>query len=129
MNLTTAQVTATSTLVAAKPWGANASYDFGVAKATLGYVDTNRTGTTSSTQATAGKGYVAKVNVPMGNNALFAGYAKNSTTRATAYELGDYYSLSKRTKLYAVYGNGSDDMSTSAKTNGKRIGVGVTHDF
>ena len=114
-NVTGANVTSTAG-VKTSPWGANATYNFGVASATLGYVDTN---------AAAGKGYVAKVSMPVGANALFAGYAKNSTTKVDAYELGDYYSLSKRTKLYAIYANGN----TATAASGKRVAVGVTHDF
>ena len=137
VNLTGADVAATTAgLAAAKPWGANASYNFGVASATLGYVDTNRTGNldaVTTKQSTTGKGYVAKINVPMGAHALWAGYAKNSTSDVSAYELGDYYSLSKRTRLYAIYANGSNDLSNGAakpeKTNGKRVAVGVTHAF
>jgi len=117
-NVTGANVTSTAG-VKTSPWGANATYNFGVASATLGYVDTN--------DSAKGKGTVVKVNVPMGNNALWAGYAKNSTTKADAYELGDYYSLSKRTKLYAIYANGNGTGATA--TNGKRVAVGVTHDF
>ena len=133
VNVTGANVTATSSVVAASPWGANVSYDFGVAKATLGYVDTNRTGNLSTNQATTGKGTVVKVTAPMGAHALYAGYAKNTTQNVTAYELGDYYSLSKTTQVYAVYGNGSNDLSNGASTpaikNGKRVGVGLVIAF
>ncbi len=114
-NLTGANVTST-TGVKTSPIGANATYNFGVASATLGYVDTD---------SAAGKGTVVKANMPMGSHALFAGYAKNSTTKVDAYELGDYYSLSKRTKLYAIYANGN----TATAASGKRVAVGLTHDF
>ncbi len=114
-NLTGANVDTAG--VKTSPWGANVSYNFGSFSATLGYADKNNTA--------KDKGTVVKVNVPMGAHALFAGYAKNSTSKVDAYELGDYYSLSKRTKLYAVYGNGN----TATAASGKRIGVGVAHSF
>jgi len=114
-NLTGANVTST-TGVKTSPIGANATYNFGVASATLGYVDTD---------SAKGKGYVAKANVPVGAHSLFVGYAKNDTTKVDAYELGDYYSLSKRTKLYAIYANGN----TATAASGKRVPVGLTHDF
>lgn len=116
-NLTTANVTSAAG-VKTSPMGANASYNFGAFSATLGYVDTD---------SAKGKGAVAKINVPVGAHALYVGYAKNSTTKADAYELGDFYSLSKRTRLYALYANGNG--SGAAAANGKRISAGVTHAF
>ena len=114
-NLTGANVTSTAG-VKSSPIGANATYNFGVAAATLGYVDTD---------TAAGKGTVVKATMPVGANALFVGYAKNTTTKVDAYELGNYYSLSKRTKLYAIYANGN----TATAASGKRVALGLTHDF
>jgi predicted porin len=116
-NLTTASVTST-TGVKNSPVGANATYNFGSFAATLGYVDTD---------SAKGKGTVAKINVPVGSHALYVGYAKNDTTKADAYELGDFYSLSKRTRLYALYANGNG--TGAAAANGKRVALGVTHAF
>lgn len=117
-NLTTASVTAANG-VKTSPMGANASYNFGAFSATLGYVNKDN--------AANDKGAVAKINVPVGAHALFAGYAKNSTSKADAYEIGDFYSLSKRTRLYALYANGNG--TGAAATNGKRVALGVTHAF
>ena len=116
-NVTGANVSALGSVAATSPWGANATYNFGSFSATLGYADKNNTA--------KDKGTVVKVNAPMGAHALWAGYAKNTTSKVDAYELGDYYSLSKRTKLYAIYANGN----TATATSGKRVAVGVTHDF
>ncbi len=116
-NLTTANVTAANG-TKTSPMGANATYNFGSFSAMLGYIDTD---------SAKGKGYVAKAYMPVGANNLFIGYAKNDTTKADAYELGNFYSLSKRTRLYALYANGNGTGATA--TNGKRYSFGVTHAF
>lgn len=116
-NLTTANVTAANG-TKTSPMGANATYNFGSFSAMLGYIDTD---------SAKGKGYVAKAYMPVGANNLFIGYAKNDTTKADAYELGNFYSLSKRTRLYALYANGNGTGATTP--NGKRYSFGVTHAF
>jgi len=115
-NLTTASVTSDAG-VKTSPMGVNASYNFGAFSAHVGYVDKDN--------SAKDKGAVAKITMPVGNNALFVGYAKNSTSKVDAYEIGDFYSLSARTKLYALYGNGN----TATATSGKRIAFGVSHSF
>lgn len=103
------------------PYNVNATYDFGTFKLYGGYTDT---------ATTAGKGYVVKGYMPMGSNSLYLGYANNTGKDASAYELGNYYSLSKRTSLYAVYGNGSNDLAgTNGNSNGRRWALGVHHSF
>jgi predicted porin len=124
VNLTTASVKNTDGTTSS-PTSANVSYDMGSVKLYGGYIDTDRTSGT-----TMGKGYVAKAYVPVGANSLFVGYAKNDTNKADAYELGNYYSMSKRTRLYAIYGNGSKDFTgSSGIANGKRYALGVIHSF
>ncbi len=115
LNVTGASVTSTAG-AKTSPMGANVSYTFGTITGTVGHVNTD---------SAAGKGMVAKLKMPVGNHNLFVGYAKNTTTKVDAYELGDFYSLSKRTSLYAVYGNGN----TATATSGKRVGLGVAHAF
>ena len=142
VNLTTASVKlANGTTV--NPTSFNATYDMGSVKLYGGYIDSDRGnvalgGAKDAVNAVTatGKGYVAKAYVPVGANSLFVGYAKNDTTKADAYELGNYYSLSKRTRLYAIYANGSKDTSSTstvtgatAVTNGKRYALGVIHSF
>ena len=123
-NLTTASTTNTNGTTSS-PTSVNVSYDMRSFKLYGGYIDTNRTSGT-----TVGKGYIAKAYVPMGANNFFVGFAKNDTNKADAYEIGNYYSLSKRTRLYAVYGNGSKDFTgSSGIANGKRYALGMIHSF
>jgi predicted porin len=114
-NLTTANVT-TAAGVKSSPMGIYGAYNFGSFAAHLGYVDKDDA---------ANKGVVAKVTMPMGANTLFAGYSENSTSKADAYEVGNFYALSKRTRVYALYANGS--VKTAA--NGKRVAIGLDHNF
>jgi predicted porin len=116
-NFTTASVTST-TGTKTSPMGIYGAYNFGAFAAHLGYVDKDDA---------ANKGTVAKVTMPMGANTLFAGMAKNSTSKADAYEVGNFYALSKRTRVYALYANGSKDGATP--TNGKRVALGLDHNF
>ncbi len=129
VNLTTASVKNTDGTTSS-PTSVNVSYDMGSVKLYGGYIDSDRTGALSSTNPATGKGYVAKAYVPVGANSLFVGYAKNDTNKADAYELGNYYSLSKRTRLYAIYANGSKDFTgASGIANGKRYALGMIHTF
>ncbi len=124
VNLSTASVKANGAATV-NPTSVNVTYDMGSVKLYGGYIDTDRASGT-----TMGKGYVAKAYVPVGANSLFVGYAKNDTNKADAYELGNYYSLSKRTRLYAIYANGSKDFTgASGIANGKRYALGMIHTF
>lgn len=114
-NFTTASVTST-TGTKTSPMGIYGAYNFGAFAAHLGYVDKDDA---------ANKGTVAKVTMPMGANTLFAGMAKNSTSKADAYEVGNFYALSKRTRVYALYANGSAETAA----NGKRVSFGLDHNF
>lgn len=109
-NLTTGKVKGTT--------GSNnalsAGYNFGPAAVTVGMVDKAGTGT--------GKGTFVRATAPMGATTLFAGYAKNSDTKTNAYDLGAYYSLSKRTRVYAIMGSGNNAVTD-------RKAVGIDHNF
>jgi predicted porin len=125
LNLTAANVTSAAG-VKTSPMGVYGAYNFGAFAAHLGYVDTD-----AAAGPIAGKGTVAKVTMPMGANTFFIGTAKNSTTKADAFEIGNFHSLSKRTRIYALYANGSEDTkgSTGAISNGKRVSLGLDHNF
>lgn len=110
VNLTSTKVDGTE----GQAVGLNAAYDFKVAKIAVGGVDKAGTGT--------GKGSFVRVTAPIGATQVFAGYAHNNDTRVDAYDVGAYYSLSKRTKLYAIYGAGN-------KTVTDRTTFGIDHSF
>jgi general bacterial porin, GBP family len=94
--------------------GLNASYDFTVAKVAIGAVDKAGAGT--------GKGSFVRVIAPIGQTQVFAGYAHNSDSKVDAYDVGAYYSLSTRTRLYAIYAAGN-------KTVTDRTTFGIDHNF
>jgi len=121
LDLTAANVTSAAN-VKTSPMGVYGAYNFGAFAAHLGYVDTD---------SAAGKGTVAKVTMPMGANTLFVGMAQNSTTKADAFEIGNFHSLSKRTRIYALYANGSKDAkgATGVISNGKKVALGLDHNF
>ncbi len=110
VNLTTAKVTGTS----GNHVAVNAGYNFGVAAVTVGMVDKAGDGT--------GKGSFVRVTAPMGAVSLFAGFATNSDTKTNAQDVGAFYSLSKRTRLYALYGTGNKAVTD-------RTSFGIDHNF
>lgn len=110
VNLTTASVNGTS----GNHVALNAGYNFGAAAVTVGMVDKAGDGT--------GKGSFVRVTAPMGAMSLFAGYATNSDTKTDAQDVGVFYSLSKRTRLYALHGTGN-------KAVADRTSVGIDHNF
>jgi len=108
VHLTTADVKG----AAKNPLGLNAAYNMGVATIAGGLVKTS----------TGQDGAFVRAVVPMGATSLFAGYARNSDTSTSAYDAGAFYSLSKRTRLYAVYGNGNKAVTS-------KFAVGIDHNF
>jgi predicted porin len=86
-----------------------AAYNFGPAALAVGSINSN-----------AGDGTWARVKVPMGATTLFAGMAKNDDTDADATEVGAFYALSKRTRVYALY---------SSMDNANRTRIGLDHNF
>jgi predicted porin len=108
VHLTTADIKG----AAKNPLGLNVAYNMGVATIAGGLVKTS----------TGVDGAFVRAVVPMGATSLFAGYARNSDTKTSAYDLGAFYSLSKRTRLYGVYGNGNKAVTS-------KLAVGVDHNF
>lgn len=116
-----------------------AKYDFKVAVVSALY-------TQRETKA-AGKGFGLGVAVPLDNFTVGVQAARltNSTNlnykKATAYELFANYKLSKRTRIYAAYGNLNDHAQllngTTDPTTGVRLktakdntyGIGILHKF
>lgn len=90
-----------------------AAYNFGPAALAAGSINSN-----------AGDGTWARVKVPMGAATLFAGMAKNDDTDADATEVGVYYALSKRTRVYAIYSS----LDAGAGKSNLSI-AGIDHNF
>jgi predicted porin len=110
------------------------SYDFGVAKLfanhnsreysttslKIRFIDTN-----------------AGVSVPLGQTVLMASYSDgkdsstSSSTDKSGYQIGAVHNLSKRTNVYAVYGDGelSSTNGTNSKITQSGVAIGVRHSF
>lgn len=110
VNLTTATIDNVSGNTVAL----NAAYDFKVVQLAAGVVDKAGNGT--------GKGSFVRVTAPVKSLQVFTGYARNSDTGVNAYDVGAYYALSKRTRLYAVYGAGNSTVTD-------RTAFGIDHNF
>jgi general bacterial porin, GBP family len=116
----------------------NASYDLGVAKlfAKYGDVKQKQNGGSATTDGKA-TATVVGVRAPIGKTTLFANYAKGdyeSVTGTTSfddtgYQLGLEHALSKRTKVYAIYGATDTDISTSTKEKDTQVAFGLIHNF
>jgi len=110
----------------------SASYDFGVASVSGGYVQRNGTTATGDDSE-----YTIGVNVPFGAFAFSAAYAAGetevsgaTTAEASGFGLGATYALSKRTKAYAGYRTHKVENAAGAKTTDTRLyAVGIRHDF
>ena len=101
-----------------------ASYDFGIAKA-MAYVARGKTGggqLSNDSVTVAGT-------VPLGIGEAYLAYGRldidGPDNTKTKWGAGYKYPLSKRTNLYADYGQGSED----AKTDNRAYGFGVKHTF
>jgi len=109
-NLTNAKIKGTAGNHVALSGG----YNLGPAAVTVGMVDKAGAGT--------GKGTFVRVTAPVGAASLFAGYANNSDKKVNAYDVGAFYALSKRTRVYALHGAGN-------KTTTNRTSFGIDHNF
>lgn len=112
------------------------TYDFGVAKAHLGYGVNKGTGTTDNSDLMVG------VTVPFGPHKLLASYIRkddDSTANRDAdqFAIGYTYALSKRTDFYAAYAtidnkNGATftvGNGTEAGSGDKAFNFGIRHNF
>jgi GBP family porin len=123
---------------------ASASYDFGVAKAFVGYGEGEKAGNTSKTKTTwvgISAPVSAKVSVmaqyyDIANQGFVAG--SNANKDATAFNLGATYAFSKRTTAYVMGGKVNNDagatvsMTSTASAAGKdqtAYTAGVRHSF
>jgi predicted porin len=113
-----------------------ASYNFGAGTAFAQYLTTKAetaTATSFDNEATE-----VGVRVPMGKTLLWASYVDGERKIGankfdqTGYQLGASYSLSKRTNLYAIYGDqelkGTGSVSTVKMTE-DAVAAGIRHTF
>jgi predicted porin len=113
-----------------------AAYDFGVVKPSLAISrDTNG--------AVDGKGLLVGLVAPMGAHQLKAAYSRYKTNAVGApaakkFAIGDAYSLSKRTIVYATYARVSNSGGSATSVNGAVTGanqsssgfdLGIAHNF
>jgi predicted porin len=120
-----------------------ATYDFGILKAYLGYINRKVTSNLNSNlyakrsaQQVGVRGYVTpKVEgwASIGNGRDSAYGANNPTVNFNAWQLGTNYWLSKRTNLYGIYGQELTSNSNVAGLNysqaASQFAVGVRHTF
>lgn len=92
----------------------NGGYDFGPARVIVAYADLAGTGT--------GKGFTLGVDGKLGAFSPYLQVARNTDTKVTAYDVGSYYSLSKRTNVYAMVGR-------NTTTDITKTGAGISHSF
>ena len=118
---------------------ANLSYDAGVAKVFLKYGTVDAKVDGGSAAVTDGKASttVAGVRVPFGSTTFLANYAMGDYEPVTGstkfddsgYQVGLEHALSKRTKVYAIYGATESDISSSTKEKDTQFAFGLIHNF
>jgi len=121
------------------------TYDFGILKAYAGWVNRKVSlvyNSNNYAQRTAQEIGVRSFITPkieswasMGNGRFTTSGENSPTANIVGWQLGSNYWLSKRTNLYAIYGqNGTSNVSTTAggnprSFNASNYGVGVRHTF
>jgi predicted porin len=113
-----------------------ASYDFGSAKAFAQYITNKAESATATTHDN--KATEVGVRVPVGKTLVWASYVDGERKFGSnkydqkGYQLGASYSLSKRTNLYAIYGDqelkGTGSVSTVKMTE-EAVAAGIRHTF
>jgi predicted porin len=117
-----------------------ASYDFGVLKAYAGW--TNRKVASSLNSNMFAKRTAQEIGVrsfitpkiegwASAGNGRYTEYGAGSpTANITGYQVGSNYWLSKRSNLYAIYGqNGTSSTSASPAMNLSQYSIGIRHTF
>ena len=119
-----------------------ASYDFGILKAYAGYVNRKITSNLDSNaylkrsaQQIGVRSYITPVieSWAMIGNGRYTSYGVGSpTANFNAWQLGSNYYLSKRTNLYAIYGQSLTSSTSSTYgygAAGSQMALGVRHTF
>ncbi len=123
---------------------AGATYDFGILKAYAQYVSRKATATDDSAyfvkrsaQQLGVRGMITKTIegwASVGNGRYTIWGASEPTTNFNGWQLGTNYLLSKRTNLYAIYGQqvmstGTTNAGVAASATANNYAVGVRHTF
>jgi predicted porin len=122
-----------------------ATYDFGILKAYVNYINRKVTGTNANTASRTGqqiglRSFITPTieawasagngRVSANANTTYTVTSTNPTVNFTAYQLGSNYWLSKRTNLYAIFGsNHTSSSSTTLSEGATQYAVGVRHTF
>jgi predicted porin len=116
-----------------------ASYDFGILKAYAGWTDRKVTSALNSNfylKRTAQEIGVRSFITPKiegwasVGNGRFSGFGNSSpTANITGYQLGSNYWMSKRTNLYAIYGQNGTSSTTAGSFNASQYSIGARHTF
>jgi len=115
------------------------SYDFGILKAYAGWV--NRNITNSQNNALFVKRTAQEIGVrsfitpkiegwaSVGNGRYTAYGAGSPTANITGYQAGSNYWLSKRTNLYAIYGQNQTSTTSIGTASASQFSIGARHTF
>jgi predicted porin len=116
-----------------------ASYDFGILRAYAGWADRKLTSGSNANQyakRTAQeigvRGYATKTIEYWGSigNGRYQAYGTgNPTANITGWQAGSNYWMSKRTNLYAIYGQNNTSTTTLGSASASQASVGVRHTF
>ncbi len=116
-----------------------ASYDFGILKAYAGWVNRKVSNTYNSNeflkrtaQEIGVRGYITKSieGWASAGNGRYTGYGTSDpTANITGYQLGSNYWMSKRTNLYAIYGQNNTSSTTNGAAAVSQASVGIRHTF
>jgi predicted porin len=116
-----------------------ASYDFGVLKAYAGWTNRKLTSTINSNaflKRTAQEIGVRSFITPkiegwasVGNGRFSAFGTSAPTANITGYQLGSNYWMSKRTNLYAIYGQNGTSSTSNGAFNANQYSIGARHTF
>jgi len=120
---------------------AAASYNFGIARvhAAFGSLKNSQSEPSGRAVTTTGwltaarngdKAYSLGVSVPVGGGEIKASFQKTTSSKITSYGAGYFYSLSKRTALYAFWNDGETrDFVRNEDVSRRQLAVGVSHIF
>lgn len=116
-----------------------ASYDFGILRAYAGWGNRKITSVINSNnylkrtaQEIGVRGYVTKTVegwASVGNGRYSAYGSSSPTANITGYQVGTNYWMSKRTNLYAIYGQNSTSTTTTGAAAVSQASVGIRHTF
>ena len=116
-----------------------ASYDFGILRAYVGWANRKVTSTVygnayakRTAQEIGVRGYVTKAIegwASVGNGRIQTFGNGEPTANIFGYQVGSNYWMSKRTNLYAIYGQNGTSNTTNGAFNANQYSLGVRHTF